>query len=188
MSDFVCKHEFVILDACCVINLYATDRMNEILRVAPVQFAVASYVQKREALWVYNGKDTNGSILKQPIDLQRLVEDGLLEIVEPDIEVLSEQMVILASNDIPNGEMITGAIAYQRNWAIGTDDASASKKFVRLIPHLQIVSTLDLIKHWAIAGEVAQDDIRSVLQKMRSRAKFSVKDGHPHYEWSRSHL
>ncbi len=187
MSDFVFGHDCVILDACCVINLYATDRMGEILRAAPVKFTVSSYVQKVEARWVYDGEDADGNTLKQPIDFHPLVEGKLVEIVEPDLTVLSGQMILFAAHDIRNGEMISAAIAHQRNWAIGTDDASASKKLARLVPHLQIVSTFDLVKHWATSDGIDRDGIRAALRKIRERGKFSISEHHPLYEWSRNY-
>ena len=170
-----------------MINLYATDRMGEILRAAPVKFAVSSYVQINEARWVYNGEDADGNTLKQPIDLHPLVEAKLLEIVEPDLTALGEQMILFASHDIPNGEVISAAIAHQRNWAIGTDDIGASKKFAGLVPHLQIVSTFDLIKHWAILDGIDHDGIRTALRKIRHRGRFNISEHHPLYEWSRNY-
>lgn len=157
--------------------------MKEILRAAPATFAVASYVEQNEAHWIYNGKDAEGNVLKQPIELQPLIAEGLLEIVEPDLNLLSGQMIFFAAHDIRNGEMISGAIAHHRNWAIGTDDNSAAKKFAYLVPHLQIVSTFDLVRHWAVVGKIPPNILRSTLQNIRDRGRFKIAKDHRHYDW-----
>jgi hypothetical protein len=73
-------HNGIILDACCVINLYASGQIRSILTAIPKSVAVAAYVRKREALYIYSrslgAKDMSSP--KEKIDLQPLIDDNLL--------------------------------------------------------------------------------------------------------------
>jgi len=49
------EQEGIILDACCIINLYASSVMKHVLETIPVAFFVARYVKQKEALSIKTG-------------------------------------------------------------------------------------------------------------------------------------
>lgn len=184
-SGITFEHECVIIDACCVINLFATDCMEDILKAAPVRFAVSSFVKEREALGVFVGVDVDGNPKRAPIDLLPLIHAGVLDVIVPNWAVLSPHIVVFAKAGIRGmGEKISGAIAHDKNWAIATDDRDAQRKIARLMPNNQIVTTLELVWHWAMMENVSDDVLRDVLRKIRIRGKAELAKDHPLYNWA----
>lgn len=183
MPDLTFRHEGVILDACCVMNLYASRRMADILESIPKTVAVAAYVRDEETLWVYSGPDNHVAQAKERIDLQPLVEKGLLTIVSPDSEAEKNTFVAFAAVLGDDGESVTGAIAMHRHWAVATDDKKALNFFAREAPHLQVISTLELVKYWVDLTSPTPDDVFATLRHMRLRAKYKPGDKHALYTW-----
>lgn len=87
----------LILDACCILNLAATNRMPDILSAWPGEVGVASILPEREVLRL----DDNASTCYEQIPL--------LEMTPPEMELFVE----LASL-IGDGEAATLALAFLR--------------------------------------------------------------------------
>ena len=51
------QFDFLLLDASCLLNLYATGRLREIAEVLPYQLCVAGYVAEQEALFVRRARN-----------------------------------------------------------------------------------------------------------------------------------
>lgn len=183
MAGLVFLHDCIILDACCVMNLYASRKMSEILETIPKPVAIAAYIHKEEALWVYGGPDDNVTQEKERIDLQPLIERRLLTVVSPETETEQNTFVAFATILGDDGESITGAIALHRNWVIATDDKKASRFFNREAPQLQIISTLELLKHWVNTVQPPSEIISTTLRAMQQRANYKPSDKHPLYGW-----
>ncbi len=78
MMNLVFAHSCIILDASCTINLAASGQMYGILEAIPSSVAVAAYVRDQEALRINARSGEGGTRAPQPIDLQPLVDRGLL--------------------------------------------------------------------------------------------------------------
>jgi hypothetical protein len=176
------------LDACCVINLYASRHFGNILEAIPISVAVATYVREKEALKVY-GDFIDHTLQRQEeqIDLQPFIDRRLLLLTSPDSEAENVTLVDFAAS-VDDGEAITGAIAMHRNWAIGSDDRRASSFFAKVTPHLQVLSTLELIKYWVDTNDLPTDVVRTALQNVRARAKYQPHFKHPLYLWWRAYI
>jgi hypothetical protein len=158
--------------------------MEEILRAVPVRFAVCSFVKESEALGVFDSMDANGNPLRTPIDLQPLINAGMLEVVIPDWSVLSSHIIVLAKGGIRGmGEKISGAIARDKNWAIATDDRDAQRKLATLMPYIQVITTLDIVRHWAVTENVTPALLRDVIQRIQIHGKYTPAPSHPLYGW-----
>lgn len=170
----------LILDACCIINLYASGRLEDILKCIPVPVAVALYVKEEEALSIYCNE---GSKERETLDLSQFIDRKLLHIV--DIETVAESTRYLnyAAELDDDGEAITGAIAVERGWAIGTDDGAAIRFFNYQFPNTQILSTLHVIKYWAEVANIPRTELRLILQLIRIRGRYIPKVQHPLYSW-----
>lgn len=164
-------HAVVLLDACCLLNLYATGRAEEILGAIPVHFALAQAVAS-EALYVRRGGSGKDADDREPVVLQLLVSAGLLELwqVKTEDEVLS---FIQFAAQLDDGEAMTCALAVHRGAAVATDDRKALRLLQARAPQVAVRTTASLIKTWAESCQVGDPDLRQVLADVRARARFA---------------
>jgi hypothetical protein len=183
-SQLQIAHNYIILDACCIINFYASGRMGDILASIPRSVTVAAYVRYHEAQAVYTADGGGG---QEAIDLDLYVDQGLLHIVDLETTAENANYINFAAYLGDDGEAITGAIAVERNWAIGTDDGAATKFFRQRCPQLQIISSLELIKHWAETAHVGSTELGHALQLVKIRGRYQPHARHLLYPWWQAH-
>ena len=53
----------------------------------------------------------------------------------------------------------------------------------REAPHLQILSSLDIIKHWSELTNAAPGELRRVLSNIRTRGRYAPHRSHPLLAW-----
>ena len=99
------QHDCIILDACCVLTLYASGRMTEILESVPVQTMLSRYVLEEEALYTYSGPDGDERSAKEPVGLTPLRNQGLIEVSSLSGEAEIRSFVDLASR-LDDGEAL----------------------------------------------------------------------------------
>ena len=186
-EDIVFSHECIILDACCVINLYASGQMERILRSISKSVAVAAYVRDKEALRVLSGIKGDPAQKYERIDLQPFIDDQLLTVVSPKSEEEFMTFINFAAALGGDGEAVTGAIALHRNWSIGSDDRRATSYFAQQMPHIQLISTPELIKHWVDTDDPVFEIISMTLQKIRIKARYEPHTKHNLYHWWQSY-
>lgn len=172
----------MILDACCVINLYASGCMQTLLTALPQSLAVASYVREVEALRVFTGSPGNRFGTYESIHIDSMIESNLLQVVTPTAE--EEHIVLqLSSTPIDSGEAITAAIALRRQWLLGTDDKAAIALLTQKAPELPIVSTLDILKYWVDTTRPQCEAVEKILCNIQQRARYRPHQSHPLYFW-----
>lgn len=188
MSDFPFRHEGIILDACCVINLYASGYMKTILTSIPTQIFVTSFVHEVEANRIYSGPNDDITKETELINLQPFIMGELLQLVSPGNEEEENTVVNLSSAAaIDSGEAITAAIAVHRQWSLGTDDKAAISFFMRKVPQLHLISTLDILKYWADTTCPPLMTLRIMLNNIRDRARYRPHYKHHLYAWWERH-
>lgn len=175
-------HSCVILDACCVINLYASGYIEAILRSIPPDVAIATLVRDKEATRIYSNS-SDPAQKYEVINLEPYITGKLIHIVSLETEAENISFVNFAATLGGDGEAITGAIAYHRNWSIGSDDRKALAFFARTAPQLQLISTLEMVKHWVDTSNARFELVQKALRNMRERAKYAPAGNHPLYEW-----
>ena len=175
-------HDCIILDACCIINLFASRQMKVILETIPKNLSVAAYVKDYEALRIYSGPISNVQIAYETIDLQPFIDENLLLLANIETEIEANTYIGFAAK-LDDGEAITGAIALNRNWAIATDDSASRKLFQSEAPNIALVSTLDLVKYWVDTDEPNEDIIREALLNIRVRGRYEPHRNHPLFTW-----
>ena len=183
MSDSVFSQDGIILDACCIINLYASGQMDGILQSISKSVAVAAYVRDEEALRIFGEPEGNVTRKYERIDLQPFIDCGLLTVVLPETEAENITFINFAAALGGDGEAITGAIAFHRNWSIGTDDRKAISFFAQNIPQLQVITTPELIKDWVDTTHPSFEIIHATLQRIRARARYEPHPKHRLYDW-----
>lgn len=178
------QHDTLILDASCVISLYATQRMGEILAALPPQVTVATYVAQREALYIRGeAPEEDAPRPKIPIQLDALVQQGLLRFVRPEGEKEAALIAGLASQIRGQGEVVTGAIGICRQWGLVVDDRRARNLLGGIAPRIQLLHTLDLVRYWAIQTQLPQVETTAVLTAIRTGAAFMPHPQDPNWAW-----
>jgi hypothetical protein len=173
-----CTH--VILDACCVLNFCASGNFIEILQSLPAQVVVTQVVRDRELLSLQRLTDASRANGNQ---FEAAINHGLLLVEDFCDDDEAETFVNYASVLGDDGESATCAIAVHREWAIATDDRKAISFFQREAPHLQILSCLEIIKHWSIVSNVANAELRDVLVNVRTCGRYVPHRNHPLLPW-----
>ncbi len=169
----------LILDASCLLNLYATDRMLEIAAALPWQLAVADYVLEQEALYVRTIGAQEETV---PVDLSTLIDEGLLLVLRLENPSEQSSFVELAAV-LDDGEAVTGAIALTRGHMVAIDDRKARRVLGEKAPGMRLVSTLELMRQW---GEsVSVQEVSDALRAMQHRARYVPGQRDPLYAWWR---
>ncbi len=171
MHDLHFAHDHLILDACCVINLRASGRMEAVLSAAPIRIAIADYVKEYETLTFFSGPKEDVTRQREDIDLQPLIDRDLLVVADLDLKAESAAYLGFAV-DLDDGEAITGAIALNRDWAIATDDKKAISVFKDESPNTQIITTPELMKIWVDAARPSAETARNALRNIELRARY----------------
>jgi hypothetical protein len=112
----------ILLDACCVLNLYGGRCIHQLLRTSGLRFAVAERAAG-EALYVRN-VTADGTEELESVDLHPLIADGLLRVLTIDSEVEAAAYVRFATQ-LDDGEAMACALAAERGAAVATDDREA---------------------------------------------------------------
>jgi predicted nucleic acid-binding protein len=171
MSTLTLDCMCLVLDASTVISLAASRRIDEILSSLPVRAAVIDITRRQEIRYIWGGPETNVRQVREPIDLQPLLDRRLLIEVELE-EAEYITMVTLAARRLGNGESAATAVALHRGWGVCTDDYAAIPHLQQFAPSVPFVVTSRLLQHWATTTSATEADLRSVVQSMRLRAGF----------------
>jgi len=161
--------------------------MGDILKSVRKSIAVAAYVRDVEALRIYGGPEDNIRLTDEKIDLQPLIDAGLLEVVSLSSEDEENTFIDFASILGDDGEAITGAIAIHRGWIVGTDDRKARAFFSRYNPPVGVIATLELIKYWVDVDSPSFEEIKGVLRNIRLRANYEPDRKHVLFDWWQKH-
>ncbi len=174
------KHSHVVLDACCVLNFCASGHLIEIIQSIPAQVVVTEVVRERELLTLQRLTDENNEDVNQ---FETAIAKGFLSVVDFESEQEEETFVNYVFELGDDGESATCAIAVHRGWAIATDDKKAISFFQQEAPHLQILSTLAIVKYWSEVGNVSPATLRSALTAIRTRGRYLPHRNHPLLVW-----
>lgn len=180
MSSLSIRSDTLILDACCVINLHVSGQMKEILQAAGVRLAVAQEVKKNEVLFA---DDPGEAGEKQPVDLDSLAHEGVLEVVDFETEEEADMIVNLAALRLDMGESVTVAIAVYRHWALATDERKCLGIMRELFPKIQVVTTPDLVRLWVDKTNPPAAVLQSVLRAIAQKGHYAPPKSHALYEW-----
>ncbi len=180
-------HEHLILDACCVINLVASTHVEEIVTSLQAHVAIATYVQEQEVLSVGGSIQSLGNS-KGITELEILERRGLLTYEAPQDEAELVNYVNYAAAFGDDGEAVTCAIAVARRWAIATDDRKPINFLRRTVPHIPVVTTLDIIKYWSEQAQSSAANLSMVLRNISTYGRYNPSRGHHLYAWWLTHI
>ncbi|MFB2937911.1 hypothetical protein ACE1B6_21900 [Aerosakkonemataceae cyanobacterium BLCC-F154] len=174
------NHSHVVLDACCILNFCASGNFINILKAIPAQVVISEVVKSQELLTLQRleNEENQGAI-----QFETAISQGLLAIVDFASEAEEETFVNYAFELGDDGESATCAIAFHRGWAIATDDRKAISFFQKEAPHLQILSTLEVIKHWSEEVNLDATELRLALNNIRIKGRYVPQRNHPLLTW-----
>jgi predicted nucleic acid-binding protein len=178
------RPRLVLLDACVVVNLYATGRMGEIVATIAGTVAIVDVV-RQESQHVHRGGNGEDRSELDPIDLDPLISAGAIQVLtsEDDAELMT---FIDLTRELDDGEAMTAAVAIHRSGIVVTDD----RKAARLLSENSVShqSTLDLCKVWAETATETQESMRTALIAIRERGRYEPPRNHPLRAWWESIL
>ena len=167
----------LIQDACVLINLLGSGRFRDIAAGCGLEFAIVSAVST-ETLYLHNPDPSE----REQIDLQPLINDGILKILDPENEQEKLRYIELALS-LDDGEAESVAIAESRNYALATDDKKARRMIQNENIKIELWSTCSLLQSWQKKSSVSDEDMKNALKNILSRARYHPKAGHPNYDW-----
>lgn len=173
-----------IADACCLINLYASGCVLDILRILEGGLFVPDLVEG-ESLFIREKDDHDQTILvPKAIDLSEALAEGLLHRCQLENEVEAEHFVRFATA-VDDGEAICLALAKCRNWVIATDDRKAIG--LAEAEAIATITTAEIVKLWADSRNAADKALAEVLRRIERYARFCPRRGSPLQQWWRMH-
>lgn len=165
-----------VLDTCVLINLLATQRVAEIVRVIAPSCLICSAVSA-ESLYlrplVPDGKP-------EPASLVSLFEAGVFRSCHPE-GTAEEDLYVSYASELDDGEAMSLAIAQTRGFALVTDERKARRLARENAPHVEMISTAEIIHAWA-EGKQADETI-AVLRAIATRARFRPPNSYPLAAW-----
>lgn len=177
MNDAPGRRPIVLIDACVLINLVASRHADAVLGRVPWTGAIVGAVQ-REVHLVRRGGVGDDADEREPLTLEPLVRSGRLAILEPTDDEL-EAFVVL-SQVLGDGEAMTIAVALARGYDVATDDRKARHLIGERV---SLLSTLDLMRAWADAAQVPDQQMGQVLIDIRERGAYVPHRTHPLLGW-----
>jgi predicted nucleic acid-binding protein len=192
----------VVLDACCVINLYAAAKIlsGEAVHsksprrkiIKPGSASQAKKVTldfemhlpakvKGEAQYVLQPDEEDASkLVKAEMDLAPLIEAGILQ--ECDLEGEEEtELFVQVATKLDDGEAVCFAIAKSRGWLLATDERPTEKLAKQ--HGVSIITTPELVKHWADMTRATEDALAQVLWNIQTYAHYFPRKTSPMHSW-----
>ena len=169
-----------IIDACCLINLYASGKPIEVIRAFGGDFFIPRQV-RNEALMIRKRDEEDGTnYVSEPIDLSKALGAG--DICECQVEErIENDYFVRYAMELDDGEAACMAIAKCRGWAIATDD----RKAIRLAKseEVGVVTTPELVYRWAKIAKPKDSEVAQALRNIELFARFRLGESAAHYRW-----
>ena len=173
------NRDSLVLDACVLLNLLATRVMHEILPLAARRVLVCDLVRD-ESFYLQSDDGSDEQVL---IDLQPLFDRGTIHLCSLENDLENQAFVDLAAQ-LDDGEAMSIAIALSRNMLIATDDKKARRIFQENTTNRNaLLSTSDLVREWAEANELPIIEVKAVLTRIETIARYFPPNSDQNYVW-----
>ena len=166
----------LLLDACIVINLAATDRIHNIAEALGYTFTL---VQQAAAEVGYLRDTSGGNLVPTPIDLSRY-DNECLQVTS--LTAAEYPRYVQLARVVDDGEAATITVAVERAVPLATDDRKAR----RLCDDLEVpepLRTLGILHAYADAINPPHSELRDLLVKIRDRASYQPPRSDPDRKW-----
>ena len=169
----------LIVDACCLINLYATGTEDRIFQVCG-EVWVPAQVQNEALRIRCIDEDHPTRLVSQDIDLDDAIAAGYIRTCQVEGQDELDAFVRFAMQ-LDDGEACCLAIAMSRGWTVATDDRKARR--IASENGIELISTAELIQRWVDAVSASEGAVADVLKKIELFAKFRPRRTDPLYGW-----
>ncbi|MGI8747742.1 MAG: hypothetical protein ACR2J4_05240 [Deinococcus sp.] len=170
------------LDACALINLYASGQLPDLARQQGRPFLLVPTVVQ-EAGWVFERRgEERGE--RVPIDLGPLEREGLIEVVLPDAAVQARFLQLVTELD--DGEAMTIAAANMSGDAGVVTDDQAAIRYLNALAGPAVTTSLALLRAHLSAFPLSEG--REVLLNVRICGRYVPGPSHPEITWWREVL
>ena len=168
-----------IIDACCLINLYASGKEGSIFQACG-EFWVPDQV-RREALRIRRvDEDDSRRLVPRDVDLGDAISAGYIQTCQLEGPEELDAFVRFAMQ-LDDGEASCLAIAESRGWTVATDDRKARR--IASENGIPLISTPELIQRWVDATSPDEAAITELLRKIERFARFRPRRADPLHEW-----
>src|SRR5947207_899732 len=169
------------IDACCLIDLLASQDAEAILHASGLTWHLPSAVQGEVQYRRQYDPAQPGKTVNVPVDLSGMISSGVLTVCDPQNQQELDQFTQYAAMFRSDGEAMCLALAEQRNWVVATDDRRAIR--VAQQAGLSVVSCPELVKAWAVATTPDHATLNRILQDIQVLAQFTPNANMPEYQW-----
>lgn len=168
-----------IVDACCLINLYASGSEESIF-LACGGLWVPTQVQS-EALRIRCLDEGDPTGLKsRDIDLSDAIAAGFIHACQLEGQDELDAFIRFAM-ELDDGEASCLAIAMSRGWIVATDDRKAQR--IASENGIALTSTPELIQRWIDTTSPSEATVADVLKKIEVFARFRPRRNDSLYAW-----
>ncbi len=175
-----------IIDCCSLINLYTGWRGLSELRALSGTWYVGDAVLDQEAQYTRD-RDADGRVITVALDLRQAEESGAIR--RATLHTSAEiDLYVDLSQELDDGEAQAIAIAKIRGLTLLTDDAKARRLAHSAGLRVSTVSTARVLQTWAAQEPSHQLQIREVLQRIVTLARFRPRHDDPGFDWWNSVL
>jgi predicted nucleic acid-binding protein len=171
----------VILDACGMINLYASGRFISILTALQREWYLPAAAERESQTYRQPDPADPEKLVLAQIDLSAAIDGGVLRRCDCESEQEIELYVELASRIGDDGESMGLAIAKCRGWSVLTDDKKARRIAKEL--GVPVLATTEVVKQWAVATSPGTKELSQVLQAIERFSNYRPGRGAVDHEW-----
>jgi predicted nucleic acid-binding protein len=171
----------VILDACGIVNLYASGQFVPILTALSNEWRIPAVVEKESQRYRQPDPDDPEKLIIAPIDLLPAITGGVLVRCDCESAEETELYVQLAARIGDDGESMGLAIAKCRGWSVMTDDKKARKIATEL--GVAVVATTEIMKQWSEIVKPSAEELCAVLDAIERFANFTPARGAVNFDW-----
>ena len=161
-----------MIDASTLLNLLATDRIEQIARSIADTCLICAVVEK-ECLTL---RSADGSRV-EPVTIDPYIASFTLTRCEMNEAEADDYVTFSASID--DGEAMSLAIARARGYSLVTDDRKA--RGFAISAGVSVYGTTTILRYWADENAVA--DVGQLLGAIERRARYRPPDDDPHFSW-----
>lgn len=170
-----------IIDACALLNLYASGFLEPILKSRPMPCCLVEQV-KQESLFIRKPSDSAASYDREPVMLEPFFQSGLLKLVKLENDAEQNLFINLAAQ-IDDGEAATIAVAIARGMQVVTDDKKAIRVLKQEASTLICLSTLDVVKAWSETMAIEPLQVKTALENIIKYANYLPSKKHHLFDW-----
>lgn len=171
-----------VLDTCCLINLYASQRPQAIIQAVFKEAIIPKQVSG-EGLFIRQPWDDDPKILiPVEINLDALVADAIIKVSDLEHDGELERFVQLATI-LDDGEAVCVAIASLRGLSLATDD----RKAIAIAGDLgiDVLTTPEILMNWIDVASPEPKEITKVIENIERYGRFRPHHTSDYAKWWR---